>query len=276
MTAKHARSFYFSSFALPPEKKTAAYAVYAFCRHADDLVDFAANQAEATAAIERVGAAFDRILAGEAKELEFAPAFAWAVRRYEIPREHFLDLVRGVSMDLGPVRIKTWEELYEYCYYVASVVGLMMCRIFELSDPQQEARAIELGLAMQLTNILRDIREDLDRDRIYLPEEELARFGVDETALREGRVDDAFVRMMQFQIERARRYYTSSELGIRALADDGSQYTVWLMRMVYAGILDGIESQKYDVFFARASTGLLRKLSLAWEARRRHRASRET
>jgi len=274
VTSHHAKSFYFSSIALPPHKKEAAYAIYAFCRYADDLVDEAHDPASARAAIEKVGAEFDRIMEGRADELAFAPAFAWAVRRFAIPRQLFLDLVKGVSMDLGPVRIRTWEELREYCYYVASVVGLMMCRIFELDDPKQEERAIDLGIAMQLTNICRDIREDYERGRIYLPEEELQRFGVTEQAIAAHQVDESFVRFMQFQIGRARDFYTASETGITGLARDGSQFTVWLMRHVYAGILDEIEQQDYDIFTKRASTSTWRKLQLAFCAWRDSRGSR--
>jgi len=276
VTSHHAKSFYFSSIALPPHKKEAAYAIYAFCRYADDLVDEARDADTARLAIEKVGAEFDRIMEGRADELAFAPAFAWAVRRFAIPRQLFLDLVKGVSMDLGPVRLQTWEDLREYCYYVASVVGLMMCRIFELEDPAQEERAIDLGIAMQLTNICRDIREDHERGRLYLPAEELARFGVTEESIAAHRVDEAFVRFMQFQIGRARDYYRASETGIAALARDGSQFTVWLMRHVYAGILDEIERQHYDVFAKRASTSTWRKLRLAWRAWRDSRGARPT
>ncbi len=272
VTARHAKSFYFSSITLPPHKKEAAYAIYAFCRYADDLVDHAVDAEAAAVAIGRVGREFDRIVAGEAKELAFAPAFAWAVARFGIPRQLFLELVRGVSMDLGPVRIADWEGLREYCYYVASVVGLMMSRIFELEDRKEEARAIDLGLAMQLTNICRDVREDYERGRIYLPANELSRFGVTEDHLAEGRVDTRFRDFMRFQIERARQYYRASETGIVALAQDGSQFTVWLMRYVYAGILDEIERQGYDVFRRRAATGTSQKFKLAiraWRACRR-------
>jgi len=271
VTSRHAKSFYFSSMGLPPRKKEAAYAVYAFCRYADDVVDEAPDHDTAAIAIEKVGREFDRILAGEAEELPFAPAFAWAVNRYQIPRQLFLDLVKGVSMDLGPVRLQTWEELRDYCYHVASVVGLMMCRIFELEDQTQQARAIDLGIAMQLTNICRDIREDHERGRIYLPAEELDRFGIPAGQLADGPVNQAWISLMQFQIARARDYYRSSEPGIQALAKDGSQFTVWLMRYVYGGILDEIERLRYDVFSRRAATSKWRKAQLALKAWRASR-----
>ncbi len=278
-TRQHAKSFYFSSIALPPEKKRAAYAVYAFCRYADDLVDKAASKDGLEAVLARLGQDFDLILAGTRPELPFAPAFAWAVQRYTIEKQHFLDLLRGVGMDLGAVRIADWPALREYCYYVASVVGLMMARIFELRDAAGRERAIDLGIAMQLTNICRDVGEDWRNDgRVYLPATELAGYEVDlaEEIRRAASPSPAFVRLMKFQIARAREHYARSEAGIPLLADDGSQATVWLMRTVYAGILDEIEQAGYRVLDRRVSTSLPRKLLLAWRARRAHRRQRRS
>lgn len=255
------------------EKKRAAYAVYAFCRYADDLVDQAGPGTEDLAlAIGEVTRRFDAIAGGTDLSLPFAPAFSWAVGRYGLTREPFLDLLKGVAMDLQRVELQTWEELRNYCYHVASVVGLIMARIFELRDPAATERAVELGIAMQLTNILRDIREDLERDRVYLPAEELREFGLCRKDLESGRMTPEFRSFMKFQIARAREFYKSSEAGIPSLADDGSQLTVWLMRTVYAGILDEIERQDLDVFAKRASTSKLKKLALAalswWRWRR--------
>ncbi len=269
-TRYHARSFYFSSFALPAEKKRAAYAVYAYCRYADDLVDHASSTEGLERILGELGADFDVIVAGGRDDLRFAPAFAWAVQRYGIEKQYFLDLLRGVAMDLGVVKIENWPALREYCYHVASVVGLMMSRIFELRDEAALARAIDLGLAMQLTNIARDVGEDWrNGGRVYLPATELAQHGVDLAAEMEqpAQPSDNFVRLMQFQIARARDYYLRAEAGIPLLADDGSQYTVWLMRHIYAGILDEIERAQYRVLDRRAATSFARKLFLAWRAR---------
>ncbi len=274
VTGHHAKSFFFSSFALPQEKKRAAYAVYAFCRYADDLVDRAPSKDGLEAILARLGTDFDAMLAGAREDLPFAPAFAWAVRRFGIEKQHFLDLIRGVGMDLGPVNIADWPALREYCYYVASVVGLMMARIFELRDEAGRERAIDLGIAMQLTNICRDVGEDWrNGGRVYLPATELAEYGVDLAGEMEhpAAPSEAFVRLMKFQLSRAREYYQSSEAGIPLLANDGSQFTVWLMRTVYAGIIPEIERGGYRVLDRRASTTLLRKLGLAWQARRAHR-----
>ncbi len=273
-TRRHARSFYFASVALPRDKKRAAYAVYAFCRYTDDLVDRAASTTGVEAALRRVGDDFDRMTAGELREPPFAPAFAWAVGRYGIEKEPFLDLLKGVAMDLGPVRIADWPQLRDYCYHVASVVGLMMARIFELRDPAGRERAIELGLAMQLTNILRDVGEDFRLGRIYLPADEMAAHGVTPDDLAATRASPALKRLLRAQAERAREYYRRAEAGIPLLADDGSQFTVWLMRHIYAGILDEIERQDYEVLRRRAATSFGRKLLLAVRARRDHHRTR--
>jgi phytoene synthase len=276
ITRRHAKSFYFASHALPVVKREAAYAVYAFCRHADDLLD---ESAVATAAgrerfEQQLGDLLQRLYDGTEASLAFAPAFTATVRRYDIPMKPFRELVHGVCLDEQPVRIADFAGLHHYCYHVASVVGLIMARIFELRDPAAERHAIELGVAMQLTNILRDVREDWEKGRVYLPADELARFGVTEADLAAHRVHAPFVALMRFQIERARDYYRRSEAGIPMLADDGSQFTVWLMRTIYAAILDEIERQGYDVFARRARVSFGRKLRLHWQARRSHRRQR--
>ena len=262
-TKRHARSFYFASVALPREKKRAAYAVYAFCRYADDLVDRAASTDGVEAALERVGSEFDRLTAGTLSSPPFAPAFAWAVNRYGIGRQPFMDLLKGVAMDLGPVRIADWPALREYCYHVASVVGLMMARIFELRDEAGQERAVELGIAMQLTNIIRDVGEDHRLGRIYLPADEMTAHGVKPEDLGAPSASAALKTLLRAQIKRAREYYRRSEAGIPLLADDGSQLTVWLMRHIYGGILEEVEKIDYEVLHRRASTTFARKLTLA-------------
>ncbi len=275
VTRSHARSFHFASLALPPAKKDAASAVYAYCRHADDLVDEKNIGTETReASLDRLDRDFDKLMETSGHGLDFGPAFVATVRRYDIPKQYFLDLVAGVRMDREPVRVADWESLRTYCYHVASVVGLIMCRIFELRAVAGEERAIDLGIAMQLTNILRDIREDLDNGRVYIPATELAAFNVAESDLQARRMTPSFVELMRFQVDRARDFYKRSEPGIRLLADDGSQLTVWLMREVYAGILDEIERVQYDVWSGRVATSSLRKLALAGRAWWKHQLSK--
>lgn len=267
-TRHHAKSFYFASHALPKPKRQAAYAIYAFCRHADDLLDErdVTSDSAQRAYESELRELLDRLYAGTETQLPFGPAFHHTVQTFRIPPKPFLDLVHGVCLDQKPLKIQTWPELQNYCYHVASVVGLVMCPILGLRNAAAEAHAIELGIAMQLTNILRDIREDFERGRIYLPADERARFGIGEPDLAGGVVTPQFVALMHFQIERARDFYRRSEAGIPELADDGSQLTVWLMRWVYSGILEEIEGAQYNVFKKRVSVSTPRKLALALRA----------
>lgn len=265
ITQHHAKSFYFSSFFLPRHKKNAAYAIYSFCRHADDLLDLHANDTF-TDHRRALAQLLARLYSGNCREIPFAGAFYHTVTQYAIPQIHFEALIEGVCSDRGRIRFATYEDLRIYCYRVASVVGLMMAPILGLRDPSGEKYAIDLGLAMQLTNILRDLGEDDARDRIYLPQNELARFGVTEEDFRARRITPAFVELMRFQIARTRDIYNESEKGILLLADDGSRFTVWAMRWIYAGILDEIEKAHYNVYLRRASVSLPRKIALAWKA----------
>jgi 15-cis-phytoene synthase len=273
-TRRHARSFYLASFALPKEKKLAAYSIYAFCRYLDDLIDQHRPGRDGAELVTRVREEFARLVSGEVVDPPFALAFAHTVKTYRIPAEPFLDLTRGVLMDAGPVSLQTWGDLRRYCYHVASVVGLAMCPVLGLAGSRGTEQAVELGIAMQLTNILRDIHEDWERGRVYLPADELARFGVDVEDLARCRVTEPFRQLMRFQIARARAFYLRSEAGIPMLADDGSQLTVWMMRHIYAGILEEIEKQNFDVFRKRASTSLARKVVLAGRAYRDYRCTR--
>ena len=275
-TKRHARSFYFASLALPREKKRAAYAVYAFCRYADDLVDRAASKEGIGPLLARIAADFDRMAGGEMSAPGFAPAFGWAVRRFGLEKQPFLDLLAGVAMDLEPLRVANWPHLRDYCYHVASVVGLMMAQIFELRDPAGRAQAIDLGIAMQLTNILRDVGEDYALSRVYLPADEMRQHGVVPDDLAAPRPAPPLRELLCAQAARARVYYERAEVGIPKLADDGSQFTVWIMRHVYAGILDEVERADYDILHRRVSTSLARKLRLAaraWCSYRRTRLS---
>jgi 15-cis-phytoene synthase len=273
-TRRHARSFYFASVALPKEKKVAAYSIYAFCRYLDDLIDQHRPGCDGAELVTRVREEFTHLVSGEVAGPPFARAFANTVKLYRIPPERFLDLARGVLMDAGPVSLQTWAALRRYCYHVASVVGLAMCPVLGLAGNHGAEHAVELGIAMQLTNILRDIREDWERARVYLPADELARFGVDMEDLARCRVTEPFRKLMRFQIARARAFYLRSEAGIPLLADDGSQLTVWMMRHIYAGILEEIERQNFDVFRKRAATSLARKVALAGRAYRDYRRTR--
>jgi phytoene synthase len=258
ITRVHSKTFYLSSLFLSPAKRRAVWAVYAFCRTADDIVDRVAPARERLDALD----AWERKLLdayhGRANEPAFV-ALADAAHRFAIPIEPALDLLRGARMDVTVRRYATFEDVHTYCYLVASTVGLLVMPILGTQSPAATRYGVALGRAMQMTNILRDVGEDARMGRIYLPAEELRRFGCDESAIVAGIVDARFVAMMRFQIERVRTMYREAEPGIALLAPE-SRYTVRLALSLYRGILDRIERNRYDVFTRRAYVPLGAKL----------------
>lgn len=271
ITREHAKSFYFASFALPKAKKNAAYAVYAFCRYVDDSIDRALSFEDQLEAGKKLRQALDQFYSPNVPDqFTWAGAFYATIRTYQIPKGHFENLIKGVEMDAQPsIQIKTWEDLEDYCYYVASVVGLIMSHIFEMKDSSAQEQAIALGIAMQLTNILRDVSEDYQNKRVYLPAEELAAYQVD---LDKGFTNENWKKYAVFFAQRAQKYYKASEKGIASLADDGSRFTVWIMRSVYAAILDVIARHDYDVSIRR-HVALFKKLRLVLKAYRLYKKS---
>ena len=254
----HAKSFYFASHFMPRPKRDHAYAVYAFCR----LLDDAADEEPSLASVDRFVRLLDAIYAGDAIDGHDASlhAFAHTVHACAIPKRHFLDLADGCRMDFTVHRYATWTDLESYCYRVAGVVGLIMCHVFDLRDPAARSQAVAMGNAMQLTNILRDVREDMDRGRIYLPGEDMDRFGVTETSLATCRVNEPFERLMRFEIDRARTLFRQGSRGLGRLPDDGSRLTACVMAVVYGGILTAIQRQGFDVFLSRARLSTSAKL----------------
>ena len=268
LTRTHARSFSLAAWALPPHQRDAARALYAFCRRLDDLVDEetcrepAARLVEARALVRAVhGAGALPAVGAPWDEAELA-ALRDAVRRYDIPEAPFHDLVAGVEMDLTERRYPTFAALDLYCFRVAGTVGLMLAPVLGYTRPRALRAAADLGRAMQLTNILRDVREDLARGRVYLPQDELATFGVTEDDLVRGRMSGRMRRLFMWQIERARRYYAAGRAGIRFLDGVRARLTVRLMATLYADILRTIEAHDYDVFRERATVSGRRKAAL--------------
>lgn len=269
VTRAHARSFFFAARFLPAAKRRAIYPIYAFCRHVDDAVDEAGEaSAESMRRVVEVWESRLRDVFGNKAEINSEGAtdqdlvfIAWQdlLGRYRFDIEIPLDLVKGIVQDTEKNRFQSFDELYVYCYRVASTVGLMSAEILGYSDPVALENAEALGIAMQLTNILRDVREDAERDRIYLPREDLDRFGVTEEQIREGRFDRNFRDLMKFEVERAREYYRKGNDGIRFLERD-TRLTVDLASTVYSKILDVIESMDYNIFNRRAATSLSAKL----------------
>jgi len=243
-----AKNFYYSFVLLSTEQKNAMCAIYAFMRYCDDLSD---EPGASAAAIERWRADLTDALAGKADAASpLWPGFQDAVRRYKIPKQYFYEMIDGVLSDLEPRRIRTFDELYQYCYRVASVVGMTIIHIFGFDSPGALPLAEKCGIAFQLTNILRDVREDAALDRIYLPEEDLERFGVTAEDLRQGRQTDAFARMMDFEAARARRYYDESR-PLLGLVHKGSRSSLWALITIYSNLLDRIRKSNYDVLSRR-------------------------
>ena len=261
LTREHARTFYFASHVLGPAVQRDAYAVYACCRSIDDAVDRAAGRGEAVRP-EVAGEILARAYGdgGDRAGEGWMPAFRETATRKKIRKQWFEDLAVGVAGDAGPVDLQSWEELDLYCYRVAGTVGLMMMRVFGLEEEAAEPRALDLGRGMQLTNILRDVAEDAAAGRIYLPASERAEYGIEKNALLQGKPSGRWREFMRFQVERAREQYRQAEPGIGQLAAGGPRLATWLMRELYAGILDPIEKSGYDVFSRRHALGLGQKI----------------
>ncbi|MBE2219268.1 MAG: phytoene/squalene synthase family protein [Ignavibacteria bacterium] len=262
-TRTFAKSFYFSSFLLPKEKRAAAYAVYTFCRYADNIVDSGTTAAEdIRSRFTELNLFLDEVYDSPSLQLLNNSAFAQTVNTYSIPRKYFSDLIEGVCMDTELKRYNTFAELENYCYKVASVVGLIMTEIFGYSHKAALPYAVYLGKAMQLTNILRDIKEDYRMGRIYLPNDELKCFEYTEDDIRSERMNESFAMMMRFNIDRARAYYELSTHGFPYLTNDGSRTTVVLMYKIYSSILTEIEAYGYDVYSGRRFVSTAEKLKL--------------
>lgn len=260
ITKKYAKTFYFASLFLKEEKRKAAYAVYAVCRMNDESVDNPIG-AFPEQVLKKLGKDISAAYKGAVLDNPVLTAFRQTIEKYKIPHEYFNDLIAAMYMDLTKNRYQNFSELYDYCYKAAGVVGLTMLQIFGYKDQKARDYAVKLGVAMQLTNILRDIREDFARGRIYLPQDEMARFGVSENDISEGRVDKKIKALFKFQIERARQYYADSKHGIPMLNDANSRFVVLAMSEIYSGILNDIEKRNYDVFSQRAHVNLLGKIN---------------
>jgi 15-cis-phytoene synthase len=252
-----AGNFYYSFLLLPPAQRKAMCAVYAFMRYCDDLSD---EPGASAAAIERWRADLDRALEGRYGDHPCWPAFHDAVTRYRIPREYFHQMIEGVSSDLQPRRFETFAELYRYCYQVASVVGLTTVHIFGFESPEALPLAEQCGVAFQLTNILRDIREDAAHGRIYLPLEDLRRFGVSEEELGAGAGGPALLRLLSFEAARARSYYDKA-MPLAGMVRRRSRPALRALIGIYSRLLERIERRNYDVFSERVS---LSRAEKAW------------
>ncbi len=270
---ENGKTFHLMARLLGPERGNAIAALYGFARVADDTVDEPApgdTPDVIRAKLRSMQEELRRAIAGESREPRFA-VLGETIRRYAIPVEPFDDLVRGLVMDIEPMRYATFADLELYCSRVAGTVGLM---ITPVAGYRAGSRALEhaqtLGTAMQLTNILRDVGEDLRRGRVYLPHEDLERFGLSEADLRREQVDDRFRALMQFEIDRARRLYAEGSALIPLLTSARGRTAFEFAVEGYSGILGKIRACDYDVFHRRAHLSLAGKLALlpssAWHA----------
>ena len=242
VTERSKTSFALAIRLLPKEKRRALYAIYAYCRLADDIADDGAdpsclNDPRLTAALND------------------------AVGRFSIPRKYFDEILAGTKMDLERARYETFEELRKYCYHVAGAVGLACLHVFGFAGREALAHAEDLGTAMQLTNILRDVKEDAERDRIYLPREDCRRFGVDEREILQGRLTPGLKALLQFEVARARSWF---ERGRRLLplVDEKSRKCPAAIATVYMALLDRIEARGFDVFSRRVGLTTAQKLKV--------------
>jgi phytoene synthase len=255
VTARHSRSFQRASSFLPREKRRAVRALYAFCRVTDDIVDCPDCQAR------QVLSEWRRIALAAEPSIDNLVPVAWADarQRYRVPLRLAEQLIDGVARDLDQTRYATFDDLATYAYGVASTVGLMSMHIIGYCSAAAIPYAIKLGVALQLTNILRDVGEDWRAGRVYLPADELARFDLAEDDLAGGQVDDRWRAFMRFQIERNRRLYAEAWPGIELLNRDG-RFAIAAAGDLYRRILDDIEAHDYEVFTRRARVSTPRKL----------------
>lgn len=269
ITRYHAKTFYMATRFLPNQKQRGIFAIYSLCRYVDDLVDEAEDLVEqqelSRQDVQRKLDSWKQKLQdtydGRDHDNAILIAFSDVLKRHHIPIEMPFELMEGVCMDLFKNRYETFDELYDYSFKVASIVGLMTSQVFGYESREALGYAVDLGIAMQLTNILRDVGEDLRRDRIYLPKEDLDRFGVTEQELFNHSLNEQVIALLRFEINRTRRYYDRSDKGIALLSAD-SRLPVYLARQNYSRILDKIETNQYNVFDHRAYLNATEKLSI--------------
>jgi len=259
---RRARSNFFWSFVfLDSAKRDAIFAAYAFARHTDDLVDDAPDPNEAASRLTDWRAELDACYAGNPTS-DITIALRPVTERYGIPKAYFSELINGVEMDLTTDRYQTFEELQTYCHRVASIVGLICIEIFGYENAETKDYATDLGMALQLTNILRDVGEDAERGRIYLPIEDLDRFGCSENSILSRNHDESFRELMAFQCERARSYYTTAS-GHLVEQDRKRMFPAETMGRIYFAILEKIEKCEYRVYDQRITIPTLWKVAIA-------------
>lgn len=262
ITKEYAKSFYFASTFLPADKRKATYALYGFCRYTDNLVDDNVGKDSQFVELELRKWA-EEVYRGIKRGISQNPiirAFIDVLKQYPINPDHAFELIEGVKMDITIDRYKTYEDLQLFCYRVASTVGLMMSEILGYSSKDALPYAVKLGEAMQITNILRDIREDYDEmGRVYIPQEYMEKFNYTEEDIKAHRVNDNFISLCEFLMQKAEKLYNESDKGIIMLEKD-SRFSIESARIIYSAIIPKIRENNYDVFSQRASVSMAEKL----------------
>ena len=265
LNAEHGKTYYLATLLLPPAKRPYVHALYGFARYADEIVDDLASTLTESQKAEQLKIWGDDFLAkfdsGETND-PVCLAVLDTVRRWNIPRAHFEAFLHSMTMDLTVTEYQTYEDLYEYVYGSAAVIGLQMVPILEPTSQDAYKHATELGVAFQLANFIRDVGEDLERGRVYLPIAELAQFGVTRADL-EARIATPQIKAaLEFQVSRVRQLEESSRAGI-AMLGQSAQPCIETARILYCGIVDAVEGIDYEVFTKRAKVSLTRRLQVA-------------
>lgn len=264
---KRAKNFYYSFLLLEKPQRDAMCAIYAFMRECDDLSDEPAVEGKRKLyeAIARWRVQTEHALNGEVTGSPIWPAFHDTVKRYAIPHRFFHEMIDGITSDLEPREVCTFAELYKYCYQVASVVGLTIIHIFGFNSPHALLLAEKCGVAFQLTNILRDVREDAQLGRVYLPAEDLKRFGISRQQLESGSEDEAFREFMKFEAVRARAFYDESA-PLSKMIDPKSRASLWALRTIYMRLLSNLEKSHYSVLSNRINVPTATKVFILLQA----------
>ena len=276
LNAQHGKTYYLATLLLPPAKRPYVHALYGFARYADEIVDDLAStltEQEKADLLRTWGEQFFADLRRGSSDDEVCRAVIDTVQRWDIPVEHFEAFLHSMTMDLTVTEYATYDDLYEYVYGSAAVIGLQMVPILEPTAPEAYERAKDLGVAFQLANFVRDVGEDLDRGRVYLPLDELAQFGVTRADLEKRTLTPEIRAALEFQIARVRRLEEESRAGI-AMLHPSSQPCIEAARILYCGIVDEVEAIGYDVFTQRATVPMSRRLAVALPAWRQARAAR--
>jgi phytoene synthase len=261
--ASSGSSFYYSFLFLPPERRRAITALYAFCREVDDVVDEGVEPQVAAAKLAWWRNEVRNLFGGKPNH-PVTRALEPSIAKFGVNEQYLNEIIDGMEMDLRQTRYLDWKGLESYCYRVASVVGLLAAGIFGYRDPRTLDYAKDLGIAFQLTNIIRDVGEDARKNRVYLPMEDLQRFGVPAADILQSLETPAFRSMMEFQAERARRYYASAMSALPA-DDRRAQRPGLIMAAIYRTLLDEIQRDGFHVLTRRTSLTPLRKLWIAWK-----------